>query len=63
MADMEMNLDNLKCRKITSVEGNCTDPDYLPGSRLVFSKLTMNDTVKLLIVFTHVIPMVQTSDK
>jgi len=42
----EMNLDNLKCRKITSVEGNCTDPDYLPGSRLVFSKLTVNDTVK-----------------
>jgi hypothetical protein len=42
----EMELDNLKCRKIISFKENCTDPDYLPGGRLVFSKLTMNDTVK-----------------
>jgi hypothetical protein len=42
----EMNLDNLKCRKITSFNDNCTDPAYLPGGRLVFSKLTVNDTVK-----------------
>jgi hypothetical protein len=41
----EMNLDNLKCRKITSFNDNCTDPAYLPGGRLVFSKLTVNDTV------------------
>ena len=42
----EMNLGNLKCRKITSSEENCTDPAYLPGGRMVFSKLTVNDTVK-----------------
>lgn len=42
----EMNLDNLKCRKITSFNDNCADPVYLPGGRLVFSKLTVNDTVK-----------------
>jgi hypothetical protein len=42
----EMNLDNLKCRKITSFNDNCTDPAYLPGGHLVFSKLTVNDTVK-----------------
>lgn len=42
----EMNLDNLKYRKVTSSEENCTDPAYLPGGRMVFSKLTANDTVK-----------------
>jgi hypothetical protein len=42
----EMNLNNHKCRKITSFNDNCTDPAYLPGGRLVFSKLTVNDTVK-----------------
>ena len=42
----EMELDNLKCRKITSFKENCTDPVYLPGGRLAFSKLTVNDTVK-----------------
>jgi hypothetical protein len=42
----EMNLDNLKCRKITSFRENCTDPAYLPAGRLVFSKLTVNDTIK-----------------
>jgi Hydrazine synthase alpha subunit middle domain len=42
----EMNLDNLVCRKVTSFNDNCTDPAYLPGGRLVFSKLTVNDTVK-----------------
>ena len=36
----EMNLDNLKYRRITSFNENCTDPAYLPGERLVFSKLT-----------------------
>lgn len=42
----EMNLGNLKYRRVTSSEENCTDPAYLPGGRLVFSKLTANDTVK-----------------
>ena len=42
----EMNLGNLKCRKVTSSEENCTDPAYLPGGRMVFSRLTANDTVK-----------------
>ena len=42
----EMNLDNLKYKKITSFNENCTDPAYLPGGRMVFSKLTVNDTVR-----------------
>lgn len=42
----EMDLKNLKYRKITSFKENCTDPAYLPGGRMVFSKLTVNDTVK-----------------
>lgn len=42
----EMNLDNLKFRKITSHKENSTDPSYLPGGRIVFSKITVNDTVK-----------------
>ncbi len=42
----EMNLNNLKYRKITTGSENCTDPAYLPGGRIVFSKLTINDTVK-----------------
>jgi hypothetical protein len=42
----EMELGNLKCRKITSFKEDSTDPVYLPGGRLVFSKLTVNDTVK-----------------
>ncbi len=42
----EMDLDNLKARKITSFNVDCFDPVYLPGGRLVFSKLTINDTIK-----------------
>jgi hypothetical protein len=42
----EMNLDNLKSRRVTSFDENCTDPVYLPGGRLAFSRLTVNDTVK-----------------
>lgn len=42
----EMNLKNLKYRKITSLNENCADPVYLPGERVVFSKMTINDTVK-----------------
>ena len=42
----EMDLDNLKARKITSLNADCIDPVYLPDGRLVFSKLTINDTIK-----------------
>jgi len=41
----EMNLRKLKYRQITSFSENCTDPAWLPSGRLVFSKLTVNDTV------------------
>jgi hypothetical protein len=42
----EMDLGNFKTRQITSSKENCTDPDYLPGNRLVFSQFTSNDTLK-----------------
>jgi hypothetical protein len=42
----EMNLKNLKARQITHSDKNCIDPAYLPGGRVVFSKFTINDTVK-----------------
>jgi hypothetical protein len=42
----EMNLEDSKFRQVTSSLENCIDPVYLPGGRLVFSKLTINDTVK-----------------
>jgi len=42
----EMDLRKLKSRKVTSFNENCTDPAYLPAGRMVFSKLTVNDTVK-----------------
>lgn len=42
----EMNLGNSKIRQVTSSLENCIDPAYLPGRRLVFSKSTINDTVK-----------------
>ncbi len=42
----EMNLADLKARLVISSNGNCTDPAYLPGERLVFSKLSVNDTLK-----------------
>jgi hypothetical protein len=42
----EMNLENLKIRQVTASKENCIDPAYLPGNRIVFSKDTMNDTVK-----------------
>lgn len=42
----EMNLADLKIRQITSSLENCTDPAYLPGGRLVFSKISVNDTLK-----------------
>jgi Hydrazine synthase alpha subunit middle domain len=42
----EMNLADLKTRQVTSSLENCTDPAYLPGGRLVFSKGSVNDTLK-----------------
>ncbi len=42
----EMNLKTLKYRQVTSGTEDCADPVYLPGERIVFSRLTVNDTVK-----------------
>lgn len=42
----EMNLGNFKSRKITAFVENCTDPVYIPGGRIAFSRMTINDTVK-----------------
>jgi Hydrazine synthase alpha subunit middle domain len=42
----EMNLQDLKARQVTSSKENCIDPAYLPGRRLVFSKLTVSDSLK-----------------
>ncbi len=41
----EMNLKNGKYRKVISSKDDCTDPSYLPGGRIIFSKRTVNDTV------------------
>lgn len=41
-----MDLNKMKYRQVTSGSENCTDPAWLPGDRVVFSKLTTNDTVK-----------------
>jgi hypothetical protein len=43
----EMNLKNLKYRQVTYGREECTDPAYMPGGRIVFSRLTRNDTVKM----------------
>jgi hypothetical protein len=42
----EMNLDNRKSRNISSCKENCTDPAYLPSGRMIFSKLSVNDSLK-----------------
>lgn len=42
----EMNLGDSKFRQVTTSKENCTDPAYLPGGRLVFSKISVNDTLK-----------------
>lgn len=49
----EMNLKNGKYRQVIQSKDNCTDPSYLPGGRIVFSKQTQNDTV----VNTHCVFM------
>ena len=42
----EMNLSSSKTRQVTSSLENCTDPAYLPGNRVVFSKSSVNDSLK-----------------
>lgn len=42
----EMNLEDLKSHQITSSDMSCSDPAYLPAGRIVFSKLSQNDTLK-----------------
>lgn len=42
----EMKLRNRKPRKIISLPENCTDPVYLPGNRVVFSRYILNDTIR-----------------
>ena len=42
----EMKLADSKIRQVTSSSENCIDPAYLPGGGLVFSKLTVNDSLK-----------------
>lgn len=42
----EMKLGNRKPRKIISLPENCTDPVYLPGDRIAFSRYIRNDTIR-----------------
>jgi hypothetical protein len=42
----EMNLGSLKVRQVITVKEDCTDPQYLPGGRLVFSRMISGDTAK-----------------
>ena len=42
----EMNLKNFKSRQVISSDENCIDPAYLPGNRLVFCKLDLNDKLR-----------------
>lgn len=42
----EMNLASHKIRQVTRTSDNCSCPDYLPGERIVFSKIITNDTMK-----------------
>jgi len=42
----EMNLSDLKTRTITASPDNCLDPTYLPGGRIVFSIIGVNDSSK-----------------
>jgi len=42
----EMDLGNSEIRQITSSEDNCTDPVYLPGNRLVYSRILAYDSLK-----------------
>lgn len=42
----EMNPANSKINQITSAPENCIDPAWLPGERLIYSKIPLNDTLK-----------------
>lgn len=42
----EMDLSNKELRQVTTSKDNCIDPDYLPGNKLVFSKLMDNGSLK-----------------
>lgn len=42
----EMELRNLKIRQVTSSSDNSIDPAYLPGGRVVFCRLSQNDTLR-----------------
>lgn len=42
----EMNLRTLKTRNISSCTDNCFYPAYLPDSKVVFSKMIINDSLK-----------------
>lgn len=42
----EINLANLKVRQVISSKEDCIDPEYLPGERIIFGKLTAGDTIK-----------------
>ncbi len=42
----EMNLNNMKIKQVFSSLENCIDPAYLPGGRILFSKIDMKETMK-----------------
>jgi Hydrazine synthase alpha subunit middle domain/WD40-like Beta Propeller Repeat len=42
----EINLSDLKTRHIPASPDNCFDPAYLPGERIVFSRISLNDSLK-----------------
>jgi hypothetical protein len=42
----EMDLSDLKSKNITPAGENCSDPAYLPGDRIVFSKSIAGDSLK-----------------
>jgi hypothetical protein len=42
----EMELRNLKFRQVTSSSDNSIDPAYLPGGRVVFCRLSQNDSLR-----------------
>lgn len=42
----QMNLKNFKINQVTSEKENCTDPAYLPGGRIVFTRLESFDSTE-----------------
>lgn len=42
----ELKLSTLKVRAVTPEGGNCIDPVYIPGNRIVFSKIIEKDSLK-----------------